>query len=785
MESGSNDGWQIYFDACGKEDLRAAFDAMEMVGVLPLVNVEDKHGKLKRPAAKKDEAWQKVGTAEWRQRLDRFIENDVPVGIGCKPVGYIVCDVDTLDRDTKRLPQAWKEAAQILFGSDDWPETLIVRTEGGAHVWFEVTAAILQAWDRSGKKAIALPSGDKVEIFVGLPDAGSQIACPPSAGKTIAMAKPPIRLPDSAEQAILDSINQPSKLATNTIGIEDDLSDFDWAKRALDNGYLDTQLADYDKWLAVGMALTHKFGDDGAELWEGWSARHDKHVGNECFVKVRSFKKTDQEKAIRFGSFVKIATDNGAAKPKKNKRHSIRGSLNGEPVLPPEDYTDLKFAEMAIGTFGDKFRYVEAWKTWATWDASSGTWVQSQCMHHEHFKHFATGEDEYLGSTAKIRAAASLAMSDPRIMAKPDQFDGHPDYINLKNGVLDLLSGNLLDHDPAFMATKQAAVVHDLSARCPKFMATLELTQPDPIIRLFLQRWLGTVLCGRTLAESVVNYGDGANGKSTILESVGLVMGTYFAKMPRGFIAKTKSDRHPAELVTLYGARFALASETDISDALDESKIKMILGDGSITARRMNENFWSFNPTHKFAIAANHMPTIVGQDSGIWRRLAFVPWLVTIPEDQRQPEFEKVLYSEESSGILNWLIEGYRMYLSEGLAIPERIKAAGKDIQESSDWLGEFFAECLTTDQKPGFAVTERIRSGQVYELYKKWALSNGVSVLASNKAIPLFSKRADHLGVAVKRLQNITWYVGLRIKEETDHQNEVDIEMDQDRPPF
>ena len=211
----------------------------------------------------------------------------------------------------------------------------------------------------------------------------------------------------------------------------------------------------------------------------------------------------------------------------------------------------------------------------------------------------------------------------------------------------------------------------------------------------------------------------------------------------------------------------------------------MILGDGSITARRMNENFWSFNPTHKFAIAANHMPTIVGQDSGIWRRLAFVPWLVTIPEDQRQPEFEKVLYSEESSGILNWLIEGYRMYLSEGLAIPERIKAAGKDIQESSDWLGEFFAECLTTDQKPGFAVTERIRSGQVYELYKKWALSNGATVLASNKAIPLFSKRADHLGVAVKRLQNITWYVGLRIKEEADHQNEVDIEMDQDKPPF
>jgi putative DNA primase/helicase len=430
---------------------------------------------------------------------------------------------------------------------------------------------------------------------------------------------------------------------------------------------------------------------------------------------------------------------------------------------------------MVIDSHGDKFKYCEPWKTWAAWDGSAGVWVQSQCRHHEWFKSFATGESEYLGSATKIRAAAALAMSDARIMATPDQFDGQPDYINLKNGVLDLITGQLLNHDAAFMATKQANASYDPLATCPKFVATLEQVQPDPVIRSFLQRWLGTVLSGRTLAESVVNYGDGANGKSTILESVGLVLGSYFAKMPRGFIAKTKNERHPAELVTLYGARFALASETDISDALDEAKIKMILGDGAITARRMNENFWTFTPTHKFAIAANHMPTIVGQDSGIWRRLAFVPWTVTIPEEQRQPEYEKLLHQEESSGILNWLLEGYRKHQAIGLAIPEQVQAAGRGVQESSDWLGEFVAESLTTRPTPGCYAEDRIRSGQVYDSYKRWAAANGATVLASNKAIPLIAKRLTAMGVVLKRIANVAWYCGLRLKDQNDHDNEAE----------
>jgi hypothetical protein len=310
--------WDSYFEACSRNDIYAAFEAMAAIGVLPVVNGEDKNGKLKRPMAVKDEPWQKVTTEQWQTRLVGYLQNGVPVGIGCKPTGYVVFDIDPHEKDTTNLPTAWKESAQLLFGSDDWPKTLIVRTQGGAHAWFVVPESILKAWDRGGKKAIDLPSGGKLEIFVGLPDAGSQVACAPSEGKTIAMAQAPSVLPESAEHAILQAISQPERPKPEPGKTQGTMStDFEWAKVVLNKGHLDSQLDDYDKWLAVGMALSHKFGEDGALLWEEWSGRHAKHVDGECMIKVRSFKRTDAEKAIRFGSLIKIATANGAPAPPK------------------------------------------------------------------------------------------------------------------------------------------------------------------------------------------------------------------------------------------------------------------------------------------------------------------------------------------------------------------------------------------------------------------------------------------------------------------------------------
>lgn len=308
--------WDLYLDACARNDIFAAFEAMEAIGLLPVVLGADAKGKLKRPMAMPNEPWQHVATDQWKNRLIGYLQNGIPIGIGCKPVGYLVCDIDPQGKDRTGLAQAWKESSQMLFGDDDFPETLIVKTEAGCHVWFEVTDKIMEAWPGLGRRAIDLPSGGKLELFVGIKGVGMQVACAPTEGKSISLAKPPIRLPTRAEKAILKELTAKEKAKAATLEPPVDKSaDLVWITKAMDGGYLDSELDDYNRWLSVGMALNHRFGEEGVELWEKWSSRHAKHVDGECALKVRTFKRNEGRLAV-FGKLVKIVrANNGPPAP--------------------------------------------------------------------------------------------------------------------------------------------------------------------------------------------------------------------------------------------------------------------------------------------------------------------------------------------------------------------------------------------------------------------------------------------------------------------------------------
>jgi hypothetical protein len=87
-------------------------------------------------------------------------------------------------------------------------------------------------------------------------------------------------------------------------------------------------------------------------------------------------------------------------------------------------------------------------------------------------------------------------------------------------------------------------------------------------------------------------------------------------------------------------------SEVEEGQVFDEALTKDLTGDDRIESRRMREDFWSFQPTHKLFLAGNHKPSICGDDEGIWRRIRLVPWNVVIPEEERDPELPSKLRAE-------------------------------------------------------------------------------------------------------------------------------------------
>ncbi|MCH9057857.1 MAG: signal recognition particle receptor subunit alpha [Planctomycetes bacterium] len=54
------------------------------------------------------------------------------------------------------------------------------------------------------------------------------------------------------------------------------------------------------------------------------------------------------------------------------------------------------------------------------------------------------------------------------------------------------------------------------------------------------------------------------------------------------------------------------------------------LGVEIVKGRRMREDLFEFQPTHKLWLSANYKPTIKGTDHDIWRRIMLIPFSVTI-----------------------------------------------------------------------------------------------------------------------------------------------------------
>ena len=124
---------------------------------------------------------------------------------------------------------------------------------------------------------------------------------------------------------------------------------------------------------------------------------------------------------------------------------------------------------------------------------------------------------------------------------------------------------------------------------------------------------------------------------------------------------------------------------------------------------------------------------------------------------------------ENMSGILNWMLEGYRMYRSQGLAMPDSVKQATMDYQMFSDKMGQFFDENI--QEKPG----SELRRAAIYTRYKEWCQENGYRAEAAKNLNTEIEKRYrvekkrpnDGVGSSTPMVLNVEFVMPEQVKEE------------------
>ncbi len=391
-------------------------------------------------------------------------------------------------------------------------------------------------------------------------------------------------------------------------------------------------------------------------------------------------------------------------------------------------------------------------------------------------------------SEMKSTIDAAVGLAKKMLAVDEDQIDRNPWLLNCINGTVDLRTGELKPHDPMDFITKLAPVAYDPTVRSKVWddvvaRVTLEEGLTTRPLARFLQRWFGYCATGSTREQAfVVHYGQGSNGKSTILDTIADVLGDYAATAAPGLLVGGGNDRHPTEIADLFGRRMVTAHETGEGGHLKEDTVKQLTGSDKIKARFMRADFFEFEPTHKLQLLTNYKPIVKGQDHGIWRRVLLVPYLARFGsaedvnagrahfvKDTRIAERLKA----ELQGVLSWLVEGARTWFQDGLQPPDVVLAASRDYQAEHDRVGQFINECCELGSELESPLTDGLGGG-LYEAYRAWCGESGFHALSKirfsqevERVVPWVQKVTKKLPLGGGKRRDVVVFKGLRLLED------------------
>ncbi|OAV59550.1 DNA primase family protein [Enteractinococcus helveticum] len=319
------------------------------------------------------------------------------------------------------------------------------------------------------------------------------------------------------------------------------------------------------------------------------------------------------------------------------------------------------------------------------------------------------------------RGVIDLASRNSRLFT--EQVDQDPYLLNCVNGTLDLHTLQLRPHSPADRITKITGANYDTSAPADSWTEFLASSLPDPALRSFMQRYAGLSLIGRVIEHvMLIATGTGRNGKGVLARTLSKALGDYAVTATSDLLVTGrhggKTAGELAAQMVLRGARFAVMSELDKNDNMNEALMKSLTGGDEITAKLMGQNFVSFMPSHSFFLQTNDLPAMDADAKAAWARIRVVPFDVSF-EGREDHGLEERLETE-LSGVLTWAIEGLRQYQQTGLDEPDAVRASTDAYRADNDALSRFIADRCVLN--PAASVT----TAKITEEYTLWAAMAG-----------------------------------------------------------
>ena len=549
--------------------------------------------------------------------------------------------------------------------------------------------------------------------------------------------------PTSAQEALQGVDSATDDINPNRNEIKRILKDFVHAKNLT-----------RDDWCNVGMILRRY--DFSLEDFQAWSKNDSRYSAEACTAQWKSFKSAEelQGKGYTVATLIQLAKQFGYKPPKQSKppaQTADSQNFNGNDFMqdPVEDLDNARRLEKFCG---NHIRWLIDDELWLTFD--NGIWSRrsekSSCLYPfatrfaDQMMNFAKilgakadeatkaavitsgdGSIQNVDDQAKKKADIANARKDKAfavayyfkkrknysaaidllkgcdsILITSDDLNRHKNLFCVKNGVVDLQTGKLYPLDPKYLITNQADVFFDHKADTAFVEKFFREVIPDESTLLGVLRYLGYCLTGEKIYHICQFWrGRGANGKTTILDMLIQLFGSYAIKLPTNALLESMRplDANAASpaLAMLDGdIRLALLDEIPRNCRLDATTFKTIIGDQFITARPLYGNPRKIELRAKLILNGNHLPTFDVDDGGLQRRINNVEYTQFFPADRADVTLPaKLTTPENRSALLKILVSHSQNFYRDGLIESDDMKAAKAEYFNENDFVANFVEE--------------------------------------------------------------------------------------------
>lgn len=430
---------------------------------------------------------------------------------------------------------------------------------------------------------------------------------------------------------------------------------------------------------------------------------------------------------------------------------SIGGNEFPEPSVSMKKYyslDDTGNAQRLTDAFGDVLKWSYIDKRWLFY--KDGKWNYDNIGYHrtvadnaveliERERPYYSDNDDkekafekhlkrsrsFTGKTNMLREAEHYSPLLPSMM------DRKKNYLNCKNGIIDLKTGKFMPHCKEEYITKITRCAYNPdSADIPQWNKFLnDIFNGDADLVRYVQKAVGYSLSGSTAEQcAFFLFGTGRNGKSTFLEIIRSIFGDYATNIqPQTIMVKPNSGNAAnSDIARLKGARLVTSVEPNEGMRIDEGLLKQLTGGDVVTARKLYGDEFEFKPEFKLWMATNHKPIIRGTDTGIWRRIHLIPFTVQIPENKADGHLKYKL-AKELDGIFRWAIDGCMLWQKEGLRMPKAVLDAVKEYRHEMDVISAFIDNCCNVGEG-------EVKASQLYAVYARWADENNEYKMSNTK---------------------------------------------------